>query len=520
MSRKLNILMVASEMAPFAKEGGLADVVSSLARELVDMGHDVRVVIPKYKTIEHQGGNITLAVGHVSVPMGVIGDMGCAIWQCPIVDAQDGGEPPLAKKGDEPPLAKRGGGGVVYTVEHHQYFSRDGGFYSNINGDGYMDNDNRFVFLSRAALELCKHVGFRPDCIHVHDWHTAAIPVLVNTDYRDEPLIGNSATLLTIHNLQHQGEFYEGLMDVLGIGWGHFNYMELEKDGNTDLLKGGIYHATIVNTVSERYARQIQTPEFGFGLDGVLRDRASDLYGIINGVNYREWNPQTDSLIAANYDVDDLSGKSVCKADLQGCLGLPKRPDVPIIGLITRLVKQKGIDVLAEAIYRLMELDIQIVLLGTGEVWANFYFGDLPRQYPDKFGCHIGYDNTLAHKIEAGSDFFLMPSSFEPCGLNQMYSLRYGTLPIVRAVGGLDDTVDNLNVEANTGTGFKFYDLTAGALVDTVGWAVYTYYNDKDTMAGLIQRAMERRFSWADVAVKYVALYEKAIVNRQGGMIS
>ncbi|KJU82507.1 glycogen synthase [Candidatus Magnetobacterium bavaricum] len=496
MSKKLNILMVASEMVPFAKEGGLADVVGSLAKELVSLGHDVRVVIPRYKTIEHQGVNMTLAAGHVPVSMGVIGEMACAIWQVPIVDAAVGG--------------------IVYTVEHHDYFSREGGFYSNINGDGYMDNDNRFVFLSRAALELCKHVGFSPDCIHVHDWHTAAIPVLINTDYRDEPMLGNSATLLTIHNLQHQGEFYEGLMDVLGIGWDHFNYMELEKDGNTDLLKGGIYHATIVNTVSEGYARQIQTPEFGFGLDGVLRDRASDLYGIINGVDYSEWNPQTDKLIAANYSVDDLTGKALCKADLQTRLGLPVRPDVPVIGLITRLVKQKGIDVLAEAIYRLMELDVQIALLGTGEVWANFYFGDLPRQYPDKFGCYIGYDNSLAHKIEAGADFFLMPSSFEPCGLNQMYSLCYGSLPIVRAVGGLDDTVDNLNVEANTGTGFKFHDLTAGALADTVGWAVYMYYNQKDTMAGLIRRAMAKRFSWTDVAGKYVALYERAISKRRG----
>nr|WP_200873701.1 glycogen/starch synthase [Candidatus Magnetobacterium casensis] len=498
MSKKLNILMVSSEMVPFAKEGGLADVVGSLAQELVRQGHDVRVVIPRYKTIEQRGVDMTLAAGHVAVQMGVIGEMGCSVWQCPIIDTKDGC------------------GGTVYAVEHHDYFSRDGGFYSNINGDGYMDNDNRFVFLSRAALELCKQVGFKPDCIHVHDWHTAAIPVLINTDYRDEPMLGNSATLLTIHNIQHQGEFYEGLMDVLGVGWGHFNHMELEKDGNTNLLKGGIYHATIVNTVSEGYVRQIQTPEFGFELDGVLRDRASDLYGIINGVDYEQWNPQVDKFIAATYDADDLSGKALCKADLQGSFGLPVRPDVPIIGLITRLVKQKGVDVLAEAIYRLMELDIQVALLGTGEVWANFYFGDLPRQYPDKFGCYIGYDNALAHKIEAGADFFLMPSLFEPCGLNQMYSMRYGTLPIVRAVGGLDDTVDNLDVEANTGTGFKFYDLTAGALADTVGWAVYTYYNQKDTMEGLIRRAMAKRFSWTKAARKYVALYEMAINKRRG----
>ncbi len=497
MSKKLNILMVASEMVPFAKEGGLADVVGSLSRELVRLGHDVRVVIPRYLTINAQRFNLKLAVSHVPVPMGVIGEMGCSVWQCPIDDTE-------------------GGRGVVYAIEHHQLFSRDGGFYSNINGDGYMDNDNRFIFLCRASIELCKHVGFRPDCIHVHDWHTAAVPVLVNTDYRDEPTVGSSATLLTIHNLQHQGEFDEGVMDVLGIGWEHFHIRGLEKDGNTNLLKGGIYHATIVNTVSECYASQIQTPEYGFELDGVLRDRTDDLYGIVNGVDYEEWDPQTDKMIAANYNADDLSGKTICKADLQGSFGLPKRADVPVIGLVTRLVKQKGVDILAEAIHSLLEYDIQVVLLGTGEVWANFYFGDLPNQYPDKFACYIGYNNTLAHKIEAGADFFLMPSLFEPCGLNQMYSLRYGTIPIVRAVGGLDDTVENLNVKEDVGTGFKFDDLNVGALIDTVGWAIYTYYNQKRVMEAMIQRAMKRRFSWADAAMKYVELYNKAINKRKG----
>lgn len=490
--KKLKILMAASECVPFAKEGGLADVVGVLPKYLARLGHDVRVVMPRYSRIDPVKYGLRRLPGVLVVPMGIIGNQYCAVSE---------GRLP----GSEVP---------VYFLEHEGYYGRSG-LYEEGNV-GYLDNDNRFAFLSRAAMELPKMIGFAPDLLHAHDWHTAAVPVFLNTLYRDDPLVGDAASLLTVHNLQHQGNFYEGLMDVLGIGWEHFTFLGLEKDGETNLLKGGLYHATLLNTVSEGYAREMQTPEYGWGLDGVVRERAADLYGILNGVDYGEWNPESDPLIPARYSAADLAGKKVCKAELQRQLGLPVRDDVPLFGLVSRLVKQKGIDLLAEAMPRILDLDVQVAMLGAGEPWAHFYFGDIMHAYPDRFSCRIGYDNQLAHRIEAGADFFLMPSRFEPCGLNQMYSLRYGTLPIVRATGGLDDSVENFDETALTGTGFKFWVADAGALFDTVGWAVHTWYNRRDAMARLIDSAMARRFTWEDAAGRYEALYLQALRKRRG----
>ena len=359
-------------------------------------------------------------------------------------------------------------------------------------------------------------IQFAPDVVHAHDWHTAAVPVLLNTLYRHDRYLGEAASLLTIHNMQHQGSFYEGAMDVLGVGWKHFNYLELEMENQVNLLKGGIYHATLLNTVSEGYAREMQTPEYGWGLEGVLRERSGALTGILNGVDYEEWNPERDPYLAAPYSAADLSGKKICKRELQRDCGLPERDDVPLIGMVSRLVKQKGIDTLAQALPRLLELDVQIVLLGAGEPWAHFYFGGMAAKHPERFACRIGYDNQLAHQIEGGSDFFLMPSAFEPCGLNQMYSLRYGTIPIVRATGGLDDSVQNLDAGTRTGTGFKFWNLNAGALFDTVGWAVHTWYHDPEMILAMRQNAMAQRFTWEEAAVKYQGLYHKAVQMRLG----
>jgi starch synthase len=248
----------------------------------------------------------------------------------------------------------------------------------------------------------------------------------------------------------------------------------------------------------------------------VVRERRRDLFGILNGVDYDEWSPEEDPFIAVPYSAADRQGKAACKKELQRLCGLPQRDDVPLIGLVSRLVKQKGIDVLAEALPRLLHLDLQIVLLGTGEPWAHFYFGDMAALHHERFSCTIGYDNALAHRIEAGADFFLMPSAFEPCGLNQMYSLRYGTLPIVRATGGLDDSVENLDEQQLRGTGFKFYDLTAGALYDTVGWAVHVFYNRHRAMDAMIDNAMATRFTWDEAAGKYEALYRLAVDRRHG----
>ncbi|MGB4549057.1 MAG: glycogen synthase GlgA [Syntrophales bacterium] len=489
----VTVVMAASEMSPFAKEGGLGDVVYALSRRLSSWGHDVRVVLPCYASIDRERYGLRL-LATMDVPMGVLGRIPCRVMEgsVPASDAR------------------------AYFIRYDPYYARRH-LYGH-DGKGFTDNDRRYALLSRATLELVRVLGLNPDIFHAHDWQTAVVPVFMNTLYRDDPFIGNSASLLTIHNMLHQGVFDKSLMDVLEIGWRHFHYRELEFFDRVNLLKGGIYHATLINTVSPTYVSEIQRPEFAYGIDGVLRDRRFDLYGILNGVDYDEWNPEKDPLIAANFSRDDLSGKHLCKGDLQQAVGLPRRPDVPLLGLVSRLVKQKGIDILAEASHRILSLDVQIVLLGSGEPWSHFFFEELARDHPKKFACRIGFDNVMAHKIMAGSDFFLLPSRFEPCGLTQMYSLRYGTLPIVRATGGLNDTVENFDGATLEGTGFKFYDLTAGALFNTIGWAVHTYHHNRQAMENLIRHAMGKRFAWEESARKYESLYRLAL-ERRGGVI-
>jgi starch synthase len=490
---KLSLLFAASEAAPFAKEGGLGDVVGALPKYLARLGHDVRVVIPRYYSVNLDKYRLRLLPGTLTVPMGVIGHLYCGVYE---------GRLP----GSDVP---------IYFIEHEQFFGRAGLYQQN--GKGYLDNDNRFVFLSKAALELCKMLDFSPDVIHAHDWHTAIIPALLNTTYLHDRYVGDSASLLTLHNMQHQGNFYPGLMEVLGIGWKHFNFRDLEKDDQVNLLKGGIKHATLLNTVSEGYAAEIQTAEYGWGLEDVVRERSADLYGILNGVDYDEWNPASDPFIAKQYTERTVtSGKAACKKDLQQQMGLPVRKDVPLFGVVSRMVKQKGTDIIAEAIHRILEMDVQFVMVGNGEPWAHFYFGDIAASHPDKFACFIGYSEPLAHKVEAGADFFVMPSSFEPCGLNQMYSLAYGTPPVVRATGGLDDSVENFDEEGLTGDGLKFRQLTATALFDTVGWAAYTFYNNPKGMQALRKNGMKKRFTWEEAALKYEALYLQAIRRRLG----
>jgi starch synthase len=492
MNRKLSILFSVSEATPYVKEGGLGDVARALPRALEARGHNVRMVLPLYYSIDRDRHKLKPLPGTLVVPMGIIGDMYCRVFEAQLPDS----------------------GISVYFLEHHALYGREG-IYGNGN-EGFMDNDNRFVFLSRATLELCRMLDFKPNLVHAHDWQTAAVPVFMNTLYRHDRYVGDAASVLSLHNLQHQGSFYPGLMDVLGIGWEHFTFLGLEKDNHTNLLKGGLYHATKLSTVSEGYSREIQTPEFGWGLDGVIRERAADLVGILNGVDYTEWNPESDPLIPARYSAADLSGKRICKEELQRHFGLPVRPEAPLFGMVSRLVKQKGIDVLAAAIHRILDLDLQIVLLGSGEPWTHFYFGDIAARYPGKFRCHIGFSNPLAHLVEAGSDFFLMPSAFEPCGLNQMYSLRYGTIPVVRAVGGLNDSVEHFEERTLAGTGFTFRALTPDALVDTVGWAVWTWYHNERGMASLIRNGMARRFTWDRAAEKYEQLYYWALEKRLG----
>lgn len=487
---KLNILIAASEVVPFAKSGGLADVIGALPKALRQLGHDVRVVMPRYYIVDREYYDLKPLEGSLGVHMGSMGE----VWSSVYEGVLPGSDVP------------------IYFIEHEGFFGRKG-LYDE-DGEGYVDNDNRFIFLSKAAMQLAKKLHFRPDVIHANDWHTASMPILLNSTYGSDPDFENTGSLLTIHNLQHQGKFYKDAMDVLDIGWEHFNASELEEYDGINLLKGGIVHADAINAVSKKYAQEIRTPEFGWGLDSLIDAHASKLHGILNGVDYTEWSPAVDKFIPGQFDSNNLSGKAICKAELQKSFNLPERSDVPLIGLVGRLAEQKGIGLLASAIWHLMGLDIQMVLLGTGERWAEHFFSDISGRYPEKFGLFVGYRNDLAHRIEAGSDLFLMPSLFEPCGLNQIYSLRYGTVPIVRATGGLDDTIDNYDAETKSGTGFKFYDATPEALSGTVQWAVDTWYHDRTGFEQLRRNGMKKRFDW-DVAAKgYEYLYHRIIDGR------
>jgi len=485
------ILMAAAEMAPFAKAGGLGDALCALSGTLAAAGHDVRVVLPCYGFIDRDAFGLR-PVASLEVPMGALGRISVTVLQ-----------------GEKPRSQAR-----VFFVGFDPYYGRRG-IYGH-DGDGFTDNDLRFTLLSRAALELARHMGWRPDVVHVHDWHTAAIPVFLNTLYRDDPVLSATASVLTIHNMLHQGVFDKSLMDVLGIGWEHFHFRKLEFFDKVDLLKGGIVHATLVNAVSPTYAQEILRPEFAYGIEGVVRERAADLSGILNGADYGEWNPERDPMIAAGYSESDLTGKALCKKDLQRALGLPEKSSTPLFGLVTRLVKQKGVDLLAEALPRILDLDVQFVILGSGEPWSHVFFEDLARTRPDKFACRIGFEPPLAHRIIAGSDFFVMPSRFEPCGLTQMYGMRYGSLPVVHATGGLDDTVENFDEAGLGGTGFKFHQPTAGTLYDTIGWATCTYCHNEKAMKTLIRRAMSIRFTWEEAARKYEDLYRMAMRKRAG----
>ncbi|WP_457565027.1 glycogen synthase [Caminibacter sp.] len=481
----MNILFSISEMVPFVKTGGLADVGGALPKALRKLGHNVKVVLPRYYDIDKS--KLELIPGALGVEMGSLGTLWAGVYKKEI----DGVE--------------------VYFIDYEEFFGRKG-LYTSEYGDSYEDNDKRFVFFSKAALVLAKKINFKPDIIHSNDWHTAAQPILLNTSLRGDEFFRESVSVFTIHNLQHQGVFDKRVMDYLAIGWEHFNPLELEAMGSVNLMKGAIYHAESVNTVSKTYAHEIQTPAFGFGLDSHIRAHNYKLFGIINGVDYEEWDPKIDKYIPYNYDIGSIDRKKLNKLALQERFNFEKNENIPLIGFVGRLVEQKGIGLIAAAIEGILDMGVQVMLLGSGEKWAEGFFSNLTR-HPN-FRCYIGYSNELAHLIEAASDMFLMPSLFEPCGLNQIYSMKYGTLPIVRGVGGLEDTVENYNPVTKEGCGFKFYEASPHALYNTVKWAVETYY-DKDSFRKLQINAMKKHFGWEDSAKDYENLYLYTIYNKK-----
>ena len=481
----MKILFCASEATPYAKSGGLADVAASLPAALADRGHDIRLILPRYGWIQREH------LRPLPEPMVV----------------HRGALTEYAQLHEDPDSPFQ-----VYLVEHDGYFHRPWPY--GPPGGAYADNCARFSFLSAACLSACSHLGFQPDVIHVNDWHTSLVPVYLNTSYGDGPL-GNTATLLTVHNIGYQGEFPKQDLTATGLGWERFTHLELERNDYLNLLKGGIVHSTRINTVSPTHAWEMTTPEGGFGLDGVLRERKDRLDGVLNGIDPDTWDPRTDPYLPARFGPEDLAGKALCKAQLQQEMGLPQRPEAPLFGLVTRLTYQKGTDVVAAVLHRILELDLQICLLGAGDPHQEHAFLHLARRFPERFSVTLGYHEPLAHRIEAGSDFFLMPSRYEPCGLNQMYSQRYGTLPIVRAVGGLKDTVENYDEATGEGTGFVFKDLNPDSIFDVVGWATWAHYNRSEDVLGMRIRAMQKDFSWNRAAQAYERIYSLAVEDRQ-----
>ncbi len=480
----MKVLQVTSEVAPYSKTGGLADVSAGLPAALAARGLKVKVFSPLYCTVREAAPSLTSLKSRPRIPSR-FGEL----------DAR------LFAQHSKPGLS-------FYFIERDEYFDRKG-LYGTPEGD-YFDNADRFLFFMRAALQACRLIRFRPDIIHCHDWQTGLIPAMLKSVFWDDPFWRKTRTVFTIHNLAYQGIFPREYMSVSGLPSALFSQEGLEFYGQMNFLKAGIIFSDRFTTVSKRYAHEIQSPEYGHGLDGVLQEHRARLTGILNGVDYSCWNPAVDAHIVQNYTPRDLEGKTKCKGELMSLFGLGGTLKSPILGMVTRLAEQKGLDLLLEAVPRLMRTGIRLVILGQGdEVYARA-IRTLGRNYPGKIGVRVGFDPVLAHKIEAGADMFLMPSRFEPCGLNQMYSLKYGTIPIVHAVGGLDDTISAFDPVTGKGNGFKFFSFSAPALLQEVRRAL-TLFKDQDLWKSLMTNAMRSDFSWKKAARSYHQLYQKTL---------
>jgi starch synthase len=489
----MKILMVTSETVPFAKTGGLADAVSALAISLKKLGHDVRIVMPRYYKIDRS------KLKPIEAPLAVAAGQ-VETW----VKVYESNLP-----GSQVP---------VYFIDHEQSFGRDGIYGTKYEPD-FHDNPYRSAVLCHGAFQICRLLGWYPDIMHAHDWFCALVPVLLKHVCRNG-YFAHTASVFTIHNLGYQGWYGKDSFPALGIDWQLYHGAGFERNGSINLMQAALSCADMITTVSPTYAKEIQTMDGGFGLDGLLRVRSDVIRGVLNGCDLETWNPSKDKLIPANYDYKNLANKAKCKKELQKRMGLPEIPDVPVVGIITRLADQKGIaEVFAPtygSIYSICNtMEIQFAILGSGEKWCEDEIRTLQKQLPN-LRAYIGYDESLSHLIEAGSDFFLMPSRYEPCGLNQMYSMLYGTLPIVRRTGGLADTVEQYNQETGEGTGFLFDSLTPGAIYDTVGWALYAYYNKKDHIKQMQLRGMQKDFSWELSVRGYESVYSEALMRGCG----
>lgn len=492
MMNDKHVVMLAAEAAPFVKVGGLADVMGSLPKVLEKLGVHVTVVLPAYQAI----------------PRGQF-----AIRDCPSATPF---EVPMASESVRVEVARTTLPATnvdVYFLGGGGYFSRAGIYDDPATRLGYPDNMQRLAFYSKAGIELLRRLGRPVDVVHCHDSQTGLIPGLLSTAHKDDPFFRHTGCLFTIHNVAYQSLYEKEALAWAGIDDSYFApFSPFEYWGKVNFLKIGILTADLVSTVSRTYAREIQSgPEYGYGLEGALQSRSADLYGIVNGIDYDEWNPETDALIASRYSTKNLAGKAECKAALLKTMNLPPHKGrVPLIGIISRLADQKGFDLIGKAIDRIAAQDLQLVVLGTGQEKYHKLFEDAAARYPEKIAVRLAFDNRLAHQIEAGADMFLMPSKYEPCGLNQLFSLRYGTIPIVRATGGLADTIKDFRLKEDSGDGFVFTSYTPAEMMDAIERAL-VIFADSARWQRIVMRAMQERWSWEESARAYLDLYEKII---------
>lgn len=491
------LLFAASEVVPFAKTGGLADVAGALPRALSRRGWECAILLPLYNSARACKIPLVCTEHTFSILIGNRTVSG-TLWRATLPNSTV----------------------PVYLVEQPEYFGRDDsaqgrGLYQFTLPGGqkrdYPDNCERFIFFCRAVLEALRLLDYWPGVLHVNDWQTGLTPVYLREIYRSQPGYERVRTLFTIHNIAYQGQFWHWDMLLTGLDWRLFNYRQLEFYGQLNFLKAGIVFADLISTVSPTYAKEIQTPYYGGGLDGVLAERRERLFGIVNGVDYGVWNPATDPCLVATYDVETVAQrKPLCKAALQRRFGLPEQPATPLLGMVARLVEQKGLDLVGKAAQPLLQQGVQLIVLGEGEAVYHRMLLALRSQFPDQVGVVFGFDDALAHQIEAGADMFLMPSQYEPAGLNQLYSLKYGTVPIVRATGGLADTITDYTpqtAEAGTATGFSFVPNTPAALVRTVGRALELYRSSPEKWLALMRTGMLQDWSWDRIAAEYEKLY-------------
>lgn len=467
----MNILFVSSEVFPFAKTGGLADVIGALPEAISKRGHNCSVILPFYKCVREKGFSPLL----------------------------------LFKKDLFSLYRLKHGSVTVYFVEKDEYYGREQ-LYGTSKGD-YPDNALRFGFFAKSVILSIPHIG-KLDILHCNDWQSALIPLYIKLFHKEDPDFKNTKTLFTIHNMAYQGLFEKRFMKPLDLPENLFHYKKLEFYRKLSFIKAGIIYSDAVTTVSKGYAREILTKEYGCGMEGLLNTREKDLHGIVNGVDYSVWNPETDKFIAARYNDKDLSGKIECKRDVLKEFEIGYDPKRPLVSMITRLAEQKGIDLVADSMDKMLDLGVDFILLGLGDEKYNNIFKGLAKKYKGHVGVKIDFDNALAHKMEAGSDMFLMPSRYEPCGLNQLYSMKYATVPVVRAVGGLDDTIENFDPFTKKGNGFKFKDASSDALIKSLKDATFIFKN-KELWNVLLHNGLSRDYSWDSSAEKYEALYSK-----------